>query len=121
MYPYTEWEDFLAGMYRNTARHEEAQLIEDARALLADARKLRQKMVCVVNYWDKAAQVNLHDEPNNRAWLGHAACCYARGVPEHLTRAAWALLTDAQRVAANDSADQVIEAWRGNGAKTLFG
>lgn len=110
--PYTEWEDFRAGMYRDPQASEREPMTELAISLLSDAHRLVAAMRSVTIGWRLAAEANLHEPPNNRAWLGQAACCYAAGVPEELTRAAWGRLTDQQRIAANRIADQVIDEWR---------
>jgi len=110
--PYTEWEDFQAGMYRDAVAGERDAMASAAVSLLADAHRLVAAMRSVTVEWRLAAEANLHEPPNNRAWLGQAACCYAAGVPEELTRAAWGLLTDQQRISANRVADQVIDEWR---------
>lgn len=110
--PYTEWEDFQAGMYRDALLADREPLEKAAVALLSDQHRLVSAMRSVTTEWRLAAEANLHEPPNNRAWLGQAACCYAAGVPEELTRAAWGRLTDLQRIAANRVADQVIDEWR---------
>lgn len=110
--PYTEWEDFRAGMYRDATNAEREAMTAAAVSLLSDPHRLVAAMRSVTVEWRLAAEANLHEPPNNRAWLGQAACCFAAGVPEELTRAAWGVLTDQQRVGANRVADQVIDEWR---------
>lgn len=110
--PYTEWEDWQAGMYRDAPSEQRESLTASAATLLADAHRLASSMRSVTVEWRYAAEANLHEPPNNRAWLGQAACCYATGAPEELTRAAWGLLTDEQRHAANRVADRVIDEWK---------
>lgn len=48
---------------------------------------------------------------NRRAWIGHAACALALRCPEDITRQAWSLLTDEQRILANGQADRAIQSW----------
>lgn len=110
--PYTEWEDFRNGMYRDAVTCDRQKLTQAAVALLSDRHLLVSAMRSVTTEWRLAAEANLHEPPNNRAWLGQAACCYAVGVPEELTRAAWGMLTDEQRQAANRIADQIIDEWK---------
>lgn len=110
--PYTEWEDWQAGMYRDASAGERESLIAAAAGLLADPNRLAAAMRGVTVDWRFASEANLHEPPNNRAWLGQAACCYAAAVPEEMTRAAWGLLTDEQRHAANRVADRVIDEWK---------
>lgn len=110
--PYTEWEDWQAGMYRDVPREEEERLTASAASLLGDALRLSAAMREVTTAWVHASEANLHEPPNNRAWLGQAACAFAFKVPEHLTRAAWGRLTDSQRLEANRIADRVIAEWK---------
>jgi len=63
-------------------------------------------------YWENACNANLRESPNNRSWLGQAACCYAVGATEAATRHAWGLLTDPQRDLANKIADEIIDDWK---------
>lgn len=110
--PYTDWEDWRAGMYRDVSREDEERLTASAASLLSDSHRLAAAMREVTVAWKYASEANLHEPPNNRAWLGQAACAFAAEVPEHLTRAAWGRLTDAQRVEANRIADRVIDEWK---------
>lgn len=110
--PYTEWEDYKAGMYGDPVSCDRERLTSAAVALLGDQHKLFAAMRSVTTEWRLAAEANLHELPNNRAWLGQAACCFAACVPEELTRSAWGKLNDAERAAANRVADQVIDEWR---------
>jgi len=110
--PYTEWEDWRAGMYREVPVHDELRLKVAAASLLSDANRLAAAMREVTIEWRHASEANLHDPPNNRAWLGQAACALAAQVPEHLTRAAWGTISDGQRLQANKIADRVIDEWK---------
>jgi hypothetical protein len=119
-YPYTVWEDYLAGMYRPPLGGEAVQA---SARLLSDPATLRVAMRGVVTRWTLSTEHALTDpERNRRAWLGQAACCLALGSPEQSTRQAWWLLTDDRRAAANAVADEVIAEWEGVrvGAETLF-
>lgn len=122
--PYTEWEDWQAGMYRDAPRQEHDRLADEAVLLLSTPHRLVAAMRDVTTNWRFASEANLHEPPNNRAWLGQAACCYAAGVPEELTRHAWGRLTDSQRIEANRIADRVIDEWkyrtRRNPQRSLF-
>jgi len=48
---------------------------------------------------------------NRKAWIGHAACALALRCPEDITRQAWGLLTNEQRILANHQADRAIQSW----------
>ena len=48
---------------------------------------------------------------NRKAWIGHAACALALRCPEDITRQAWGLLTDEQRILANSQANRAIQSW----------
>lgn len=112
MAPYTEWEDWQRGMYRDIPRSQAESFIADAEALLGSPLKLAAAMRDVTIRWPTACDVHLRHEPNNRAWLGQAACCLSCDVPEELTRQAWCRLTEAQQGAANKVADAIIAEWK---------
>ena len=48
---------------------------------------------------------------NRKAWIGHAACALALRCPEDITRQAWGLLHNEQRILANRQAERTIYAW----------
>src|SRR5262245_953097 len=108
-YPYLEWEDWNAGMYRNAT---ETAAVARSRGLLSNPAKLLEAMRRVVSEWPIATEHQLtNTEHNRRSWLGQAACCIARTSSETDTRIAWGMLTDEQRREANAVADRVIEEW----------
>jgi hypothetical protein len=109
-YPYTEWEDYVAGLYALTWEGTQ----RDAMELLSDPGRLRSGMHQALALWPKASEHHLSDDAvNSRAWLGWAACGILARVPAHATRAAWWLLSEDQRVAANAVADDVIRYYMG--------
>jgi hypothetical protein len=108
-HPYTEWEDYQAGMWGPVAvdAHTAA-----AAAVLGEPDVFYGAAVDMLAAWPKAAEHNLTNlEQNRRAWVGQAACCYLVGVPESATRLAWWLLLLDERDAANAVADRVISEW----------
>ena len=48
---------------------------------------------------------------NRKAWLGHAAVALALQIPEDITRAAWAKLSNEQQLLANEEASRAIQTW----------
>ena len=110
--PYTEWEDWQSGMYRDVATEEHESLIRAAASLLADPNRLTTAMRDVTTRWKRASDANIHEPPNNRSWLGQAACAFAVNAPEHITRAAWGRLSDAEQSQANRIADRIIDEWK---------
>ena len=109
-YPYTEWEDYRAGMYRPSERV--AEHVALSADLLRDLPALREAMYDAVESWPTSASQNLTDSASNRrSWLGQAACCITHGSPEWTTCQAWWMLTDDEREAANAVASEVIAGW----------
>lgn len=49
---------------------------------------------------------------NHKAWIGHAACALAHGIPEDIVRTAWGYLSDEQKFLANKEAERAVEAWK---------
>jgi hypothetical protein len=77
-------------------------------------------MTRVINEWPISCENALTDYSlNRRAWVGHAACALARGIPEDITRLAWGKLNDEQRLLANKAADRAIQQWEHNYAKSI--
>jgi hypothetical protein len=105
---YTEWEDFQNGMF-NTAFDNESLLITNAIKLLSDDVLFYQTAINVLNKWPISSDVNLSNNSSNRqSWVGQSACCYKYNVPEILTRKAWKLLPDKNKINANLIADKII-------------
>lgn len=83
-----------------------------------DHKKYGRFMQRVVREWEYSCENALTDYSLNRkAWVGHAACALALGIPENITREAWGKLTDEQRILANREAERAILWWEQNYAK----
>lgn len=109
-YPYTEWEDYIAGMYK--IEWGAGRTAQDAVLILSDLDNLQLGMELAVKTWPKAAAHHLTDlGMNQRAWLGWAACGILAQIPAHITRSAWWLLSEQRRTLANDVADSVIASY----------
>lgn len=109
---YDSWEDYQFGMYERTCFMDDHQMIHDCMATLACPRWLWECMIFVSHNWGHAAEHNLTNYHRNRqAWLGQAACFFAHGAPEYLTKAAWGMLSHKQQDEANAVADEVIKDW----------
>jgi hypothetical protein len=107
--PYTQWEDWQNGMYRDVGRTEHESMVANAAKLLSNAESLKNAMTRAVNDWPISAAVNLTDQTkNHRPWLGQAACCIEFGCTETSVREAWnSIGADLQRI-ANKQADDVF-------------
>lgn len=109
---YEKWEDWQNGMFSNHNPLNQDKLVWDAKGLLSNSGKLHDAMNSVIESWKFAAEENMsHRGRNRQAWLGQASCCFVHKVPEHLTKIAWNMLTDQQRIEANEVADIVIKKW----------
>jgi len=114
---YTEWEDFKNGMY-DTDNGNYNELLSDAILLLSDEKSFYETALKVIESWVVSTKENLTNiNSNRRAWIGQASCCFAYGVPEIITRDAWALLTDVQRYNANKVADKIISIYENKNRK----
>lgn len=109
-HPYTEWEDYQAGMYGASPTPE---LHTDlATALLTTPADLEIAMRAACFAWPVATEHHLTNaEENRRAWLGAAACWWAGRCPEHTTRIAWWRLPRNAHRPANLAAERVIRWW----------
>ena len=108
---FNNWEDYHAGMYDedSTGRKER---VERAAYILGTPKVCKEAMEKVVAEWKIATEYNFSNaEINRKAWLGQAACsCYAN-IHEDETREAWGIMTEQQRIKANQIAASIIKRW----------
>lgn len=111
-HPYTDWEEYHFGMWREISRAEHDEMLPKAIEFTGDCNRYGSAMLRVIDEWPISCEHNLTDVGQNRkAWLGHAATCLAIGVPEYVTREAWGHLTQEQQDCANSKALQAIRSW----------
>jgi hypothetical protein len=104
-----EWEDWTARLY--DPRLEDGPR-DDSVALLSDPDRFREAAVEMLREWPASAVHNLeHLWSGRNSWLGQATCCYSHGATGNETRAAWGLMSNADRDAANAVAVSVREEW----------
>lgn len=109
---YTLWEDFKAGMWRRVTPEEHKLLLPIAVDFMANSVMYGKAMSEVLVAWPNTMLNGLTNSSINRkAFLGHCACCYKIQMPESVTRAAWWMLTEQQRVDADEQAMINIESW----------
>lgn len=109
---YTEWEDYINGMWRPETKQDEEFYLQKAIDFTGNTKLYGKWMLEVLEKWPITCNVNLSNKNQNRkAWIGHAACCLAINCPEQVTRMAWWKLTEKQRIEANLQAQYAIELW----------
>lgn len=109
---YLTWEDFKNGMWRKETKFYEESELNNVIEFTGDYNLYGTAMLRVIDEWPLACEHNLSNVSiNRRAWIGHAACCIEKGYPEYLVRIAWGMLSEQQRVDANNKADYAIEKW----------
>ena len=109
---YQMWEDFRNGMWKNIQHSAEPKMLQRAIEFTGDAELYGSYMMRVIAEWPNACEHNLTNDSMNRlAWVGHAACSMAIKCPEYITRRAWGMLTEEQRVAANRKAELAVATW----------
>jgi predicted phosphoadenosine phosphosulfate sulfurtransferase len=114
-YHYKEWEDYKAGVWRSVPPPEAKEYLEWAVDFTGDHERYGEAMMKVVNKWPKTTRHHLtNPNINQKAWLGHAACCFENYCPEYIVRQAWGMLTEQQQILANNAAKVAILAWRKN-------
>ena len=99
-------------MWRKVSKNEEDTLLKEAVTFTGDAPLYGYWMRQVIAEWPIACEHNLTDlSLNRKAWVGHAATQMAINCPEYITREAWGMLTEQQRIDANRQAQFAIEQW----------
>lgn len=111
--PYTEWEDWLSGMWCKVEASEVDELLKCAIEFTGDWQRYGAAMREVVFAWPRTMLNHLTNSSiNQRAFVGHCAVCFKIQIPENVTRAAWKHLTDEQRLNADKAAQQAIDSWK---------
>ena len=110
------WEEVPANMWGEVADNDAA--IEAAVKFTGDHNLYGAYMERVISEWPNSCRNALTDyQINRKAWLGHAAVAMALRIPEDITRIAWGMLTDEQRILANKEAARFIAAWEADYSK----
>ena len=118
---FKKWEDAKAGLYKSDYSGIEADAINKCIALLCDVDALYRSMKDVSLEWKFSSEHNLtNSEQNRRAWLGQAACCKEFSVHDGIVKKAWKELSNKERRAANNIADNVIIEWINSQSFELF-
>lgn len=120
-HPFNKWECNQLGMYKKTCFMDDHKMIQDCMELLGCPEWLYEAMSMVTHGWFYSCEHFLSNTARNRqAYLGQAACCLVHGAPEYLTKQAWGMLTEDQRIAANKIADEVLEVWEEKHSRGYF-
>ena len=108
--PVDQWEEIGFNMWGEVS--DRRLFLQRAVTFTGNHRLYGQYMQRVTNEWPNSCLNALTDyNLNRKAWIGHAACALALRCPEDITRQAWGLLTNEQRILANRQAERVIHAW----------
>lgn len=109
-HPVDTWEEMEANMWGEVVNRKSA--LDRAIKFTGDHRLYGRWMLRVVKEWKFSCENSLTDlNLNRRAWVGHAAVAMALGIPEDITRLAWAKLSDEQQLLANREAERAIALW----------
>lgn len=109
-------------MWDSVSVEEESRLLPIAIEFTGDAERYGSFMLRVAREYTYSCEQNLSNPSvNKRAWIGHAACSLAIQCPEYVTRRAWWMLSEEQRIAADAKADEAIAFWIRNRAQDRQG
>jgi len=80
---YQFWEDYQHGMWSTLKSIDRKQAVDKAIIFTGDHVLYGSYMLKVIKQWPISCEHNLTDlNINRKAWIGHAACCMATGLPE---------------------------------------
>ncbi len=110
---YLKWEETTSGMWDVVSADREKVLLKEAVVFTGDAVLYGSFMRRVITEWPISCEQNLTSTSMNQlAWVGHAATALAIRCPEYITRRAWSMLTDQQRIDADAQALDAVREWR---------
>lgn len=108
--PIDQWEEIDANMWGEVS--DRRLYLQRAVIFTGNHRLYGRYMMRVTHEWPNSCINALTDyNLNRKAWIGHAACALALRCPEDITRQAWGLLTNEQRILANSQASRAIQSW----------
>lgn len=109
---FDKWECYAAGFYASRVEGKTKEQCErEYGAFLADLTAFRAALEEVTSKWVHSCEHYLTNKAMNRiAWLGQAACCYARGIPQEF-RGGYQFLTEKQKHEANVLALEYLNKW----------
>lgn len=106
--PYYKWECYNSGMYKRVRHHK----VEPALEFMLDSDSFHRAMKVVVNSWPVTMSDKLTNHNLNRiAFIGQAACCYAKGLRAVEVKAAWGLMPNHKRILSNNFALNILKTW----------
>ena len=107
---YLDWEEMNTNMWGSVS---DSQAWTDAAFnFTSDHELYGSYMMRVIKEWPISCENALTNiDSNRKAWVGHAAAAMAIDCPESIVRKAWRLLSDEQRLLANEKAGAAIAAW----------
>ena len=111
-HPYNLWEDYKNGMYsvpntKDKEMHKEAVI-----SFFNDIRLTEMYMEMVIIEWPRSSEHNLSNRSINRvAYIGQAACCLFKKIPNISTMYAWKFLDINVRCMADKIALKTILKW----------
>lgn len=116
--PIEVWEEVSHNMWGEVS--DRKRYLARAVIFTGNHRLYGRYMRKVITEWPNSCINALTDyNLNRKAWIGHAACALALRCPEDITRQAWGLLTDEQRLLANRQAERAIQSWEVRYRKSL--
>lgn len=112
LHTWEKWECYRAGFYAERCdgmTQEEGE--EKYRSFLADPEAFEAALSAVTSQWKYSCEHYLTNDRMNRiAWLGQASVAQALGIPS-LCRGGYHLLTEAQKLAADELALKWLNTW----------
>jgi len=109
-------------MWRQVDGDTEARLLKRAIEFTGNNEVYGAAMLKVIFAWPKTMVNSLTNSSiNKRAFVGHCAVCYELKIPEYITRMAWKILSEQQRIDANLQADNAIKKWNAHYEKENIG
>ncbi len=110
---YLKWEETTSGMWDTAGKEQEQELLEQAVRFTGNAALYGSYMRRIIAEWPISCEQALTNPSMNQlAWVGHAATALAIRCPEYITRRAWGMLTEQQRVDADAQALGAVQAWK---------
>jgi len=112
-HPWHKWEDYRHNFYGGVVEDfQKDNTLELYASLLRDPVQFEEALKVITSEWKYSCEHNLSNESMNRiAYLGQAACALVYKVPHHLSMSGYNLLTDSEKIAADQMAKKYLDLW----------
>jgi hypothetical protein len=111
-HPYYLWEDYKAGFYKTPSKTEKDSHKQFVATMFNNEKMTYTFMNAVIEKWVISCEHNLSNPSVNKsAYLGQAACCLYKHIPNISTMYGWSFLDPSIQKRSDAIATHILSLW----------